>query len=469
MAQPPAYAVATDFSAEEAASTSGRSTIRTAMLDAELSAIETTIAAIRSNLAVIQRDDTKLRDGVVETHTLSTAVLALINSNITPRGDWTTATDYAALDLVTQSGNVYVCITAHTAGTFSTDLAAGKWMVWAFNATADAELAAIAGLSSAADTFAYFTGSGTAALATLTSFARTLLDDPDSSNARTTLGAMAGNAINHIVNGRLTLASGSAIPAADQTAKTTVYFTPYGGNRIALYDGSNWGLVTFTEKSVAVPSTTTLPFDIFGYTSGGTLAIEALSWTNDTTRATALTTQDGILVKSGDATRRYLGTGRTTAVSGECEDSAAKRFLWNYANRVKRSLRKADSTSSWTYATNTWRRVNGNSSDNIVEFVVGVAEDSMSFQASGIALNSGATVRGVYTGIGIDSNTSPSGTQGFAAVTNTVAGQMVARHEYAYLTAGYHYAAALEIAAGSDTQTFNGASTYQSIIGVMRG
>ena len=42
-------------------------------------------------------------------------------------GAWVTSTAYVVNDIVSINGNSYICIVAHTSGTFATDLAASKW------------------------------------------------------------------------------------------------------------------------------------------------------------------------------------------------------------------------------------------------------------------------------------------------------------------------------------------------------
>lgn len=130
MTQPTAYTRSTAFADEESSNVGGRSTVRTGRVDAELDAVALTLGQVLTNLSIIQRDDTKLRDNVVELHTLSSAVLSLLSSyGATPMGNWLTATAYAYKDLVSQATNTYMCVTAHTSGTFATDLSAGKWIL----------------------------------------------------------------------------------------------------------------------------------------------------------------------------------------------------------------------------------------------------------------------------------------------------------------------------------------------------
>ena len=99
-------------------------------LDSEFNAVKTTLDGVLGNLSVIQRDDGKLTNSLVSLETLSPDVLEFFAAAGTwkLRGAWATTTVYAVNDVVTQSGSTYICVAAHTSGTFVTDLAAIKWI-----------------------------------------------------------------------------------------------------------------------------------------------------------------------------------------------------------------------------------------------------------------------------------------------------------------------------------------------------
>jgi hypothetical protein len=81
MPQPPAYTIATDFSADESANLTGRSTVRTANLDTELTNIKAFVDQARTNLALVQADDGTIKDDAVDLPTLADDVINYITTN----------------------------------------------------------------------------------------------------------------------------------------------------------------------------------------------------------------------------------------------------------------------------------------------------------------------------------------------------------------------------------------------------
>ena len=179
----------------------------------------------------------------------------------------------------------------------------------------DPELTAIAGLTSAADRLPYFTGSGSAALATFTTFGRSLVDDADAAAARTTLGL--GTAA--------TTASTDYAAASHTQAWSTITSTPTTLTGYGITDAQPLAN-TLTALSVLAPlDDECLPY----YTSGSAAALAtftafARTLLDDADAAAARTTLGlaiGTNVQAYDAD--------LAAIAGLADPNADRILFWD--------------------------------------------------------------------------------------------------------------------------------------------
>lgn len=164
----------------------------------------------------------------------------------------------------------------------------------------DAELAALAGLTSAANKVPFFTGSGTADVADLSAFARTLLDDANASAARTTLGTAIGSDVQAYDAG---LAS---IAGLTTSANKGIYAT--ASDTYATFDLTAFGRSILDDADAAAVRSTlglVINTDVQGY-SAVTATLAGLSSADGN-----FIVGDGsaFTVESGATARTSLGLG----------------------------------------------------------------------------------------------------------------------------------------------------------------
>jgi hypothetical protein len=211
--------------------------------------------------------------------------------------------------------------------------------------------------------------------------------------------------------GRLTLESGVAISLSDQTAKSTIYFTPDGGDVVCIYDGTRFVPRTFSELSRSISGLTSgKNYDVVAYWNGSAVVIDlAPAWTSDTARNTAFSLLSGIYVNTSSFTTvmggvsisasqaTLIGTIRTTGTS-TTEDSQTKRFVSNLWRPVFRPFNRTDATSH-TYSSTTVRGWN-NASTHCLEWVTCIPRNSATLTLNAAFNASGAGSQGARVGVG---------------------------------------------------------------------
>lgn len=280
-----------------------------------------------------------------------------------------------------------------------------------------------------------------------------------------------------VPQGRLTLTTAVPVMTTTVSGATTIRYTPYVGNLVPIYDGTNMIPTAFSELSNITSNTSTgsagpvvvvanSNYDLFVWNNAGTPTLtRGPAWTNDTTRSagTALVRQNGILlnnstITNGPAASRgtYVGTVRSNGSStidyifggSAAGGTAASLGVWNMYYRMLTATTVVDSTSTWSYTAATIRP-SDNSTNNRVSFVIGLAEDSIDayFQDR----SDGGATNGTLFGPGMDSTTVMDITT-IIASTNTA----VARTSYNNKL-GFHFIQALEQGNGVNASLIFGA------------
>jgi hypothetical protein len=288
------------------------------------------------------------------------------------------------------------------------------------------------------------------------------------------------------VQGRLTLVSATPVQTATAAGATSIIWTPFGGNAVPVWNGSFFIPKSFVEVSQALTDATLSPsaaadstnYDMFVWVNpatGNIVVSRGQAWTSQTSRGSpaAVVAIQGVLVNQNSITNGpgaeigvLVGTIATNAAGTvdwifPTTDTAGSFNVWNAYNQVLVSAAYQSSTSTWTYATNTYRQAHADTKAQIT-FVDGLGWNPSQATYSAVAAITGAATSVCDVGVGIDSTTAVTGLQGqdsFVLAASTSLG-VAATGSFVGYELGFHTVSANEKAAAG-TCIFDGAGNSQ--------
>lgn len=203
--------------------------------------------------------------------------------------------------------------------------------------------------------------------------------------------------------GRLTLQSGIPVTTTSTSNASVIYYTPYVGNGLPIFDGANFVNHSFSQLTLTLNSgqhTSGAIYDVFAFINSGVITLGAgPDWASTTARTSSITasacglwTNTGTinLTNNGTAYNGVLANQATYLGTFYCNAAASVSMticfnnistlggpcvlgLYNAYNKVKTSSFMGDPNSAYTYTSNVARDADG-SLNTRVWFVDGLGQ-----------------------------------------------------------------------------------------------